>query len=192
MNRKLKLVVAGLGAVALAAGATFAAAQYGKGWRGHGMHRAGLSFGIGISCGDGPRADRMLERLEQRIKPTDGQKASFEEFKVAAKTAAETVKSGCPIEQARNMPEQFGMAEKRLEAELAAVRTLRPAAEKLYASLSDEQKAGVNGVREGRGRDREGDGGRDRMGDRGRDRDRHDRSLSRDRDGSAPDGDTRR
>ena len=192
MNRKSKLVVAGLGAVALAAGATFAAAQYGKGWRGHEKHRAGLSFGIGISCGDGPRADRMLERLEQRIKPTDGQKASFEEFKVAAKTAAETVKSGCPVEQARNMPEQFGMAEKRLEAELAAVRTLRPAAEKLYASLSDEQKAGVNGVREGRGRDRDGDRGRDRMGDRGRDRDRHDRSLSRGRGGSAPDGDTRR
>ena len=192
MNRKSKLVVAGLGAVALAAGATFAAAQYVKGWRVHGMHRAGLSFGIGISCGDGPRADRMLERLEQRIKPTDGQKASFEEFKVAAKTAAEKVKSGCPIEQARNMPEQFGIAEKRLEAELAAVRTLRPAAEKLYASLSDEQKADVNGMREGRGRDREGDVGRDRMGDRGRDRDRHDRSLSRDRDGSAPDGDTRR
>jgi hypothetical protein len=72
MNRKSKLVVAGLGAGALAAGATFATAQYGKGWRGHGMHRAGLSFGIGISCGDGPRADRMLERLEQRIKPTDG------------------------------------------------------------------------------------------------------------------------
>ena len=134
----------------------------------------------------------MLERLEQRIKLTDEQKPSFEEFRAAAKTAAEKVKSGCPVEQARNMPEQFGMAEKRLEAELAAVRTLRPAAEKLYASLSDEQKADVNGMREGRGRDRDGDRGRDRMGDRGRDRDRHDRSLSRDRDGSAPDGDTRR
>jgi hypothetical protein len=71
------------------------------------------------------------------------------------------------------MPEQFGMEEKRLEAELAAVRTLRPAAEKLYASLSDEQKADVNGMREGRGRERDGDRGRDRMGDRGRDRDRH-------------------
>ena len=175
MNRKSKFVVTGLATVALAAGATFAAAQYGMGWRGHGMHRAGQHFRIGLSCGDGSRADRMLERLEERIKPTGDQKATFEEYKVSAKTAAEKVKSGCPIEQPRNMPEQFGMAEKRLEAELAAVRTLRPAAEKLYASLSDEQKADVNGMRDGRGRDRDGDRGRDRMGDRGRDRDRHDR-----------------
>src|SRR3954447_8067442 len=104
MNRKSKGIVTGLAPVALAAGATFAAAQYGVGWRGHGMHRAGPSFRIGLSCGDGSRADRMLERLEERIKLTEAQKPSFEEFKTAAKTAAEKVKSGCPVEQARNMP----------------------------------------------------------------------------------------
>ena len=175
MNRKSKFVVAGLGAVTLAAGATFAAAQYGMGWRGHGMHRRGPSLHIGMFCGDGPRADRMLERFEERIKPTEDQKGVFEEFRAAAKTAADKAKGACPVESPRNLPEQFGMAEKRLGAELDAVRTLRPAAEKLYASLSDEQKAGVNGIREGRGRGKDRDSDRDSERDRGRDRDRHDR-----------------
>jgi hypothetical protein len=139
------------------------------------MRRGGSNFDIGMFCGGGQRADRILERLEERIKPTEGQKASFEEFKGAAKTAADKVKSACPVESPRNVPEQLGMAEKRLEAALDGIRTVRPAAEKLYANLSDEQKAAVNGMREDRGRDRDGDKGRDRERDRGRDRDRHDR-----------------
>jgi LTXXQ motif family protein len=179
MNRKSKFVIAGLGAVALAAGATFAAAQFGGGWRGHGMRHRGLSFDIATFCGDDSRVDRMLTRFEEQVKPTEGQKASFDEFKAAAKTAADKVKAACPIESPRNVPEQFGMAEKRLEAALDAVRTVRPAADKLYANLSDEQKAAMNGMRVGRGRDgdrsSDGDRGRDRDRARGRDRDRNDR-----------------
>jgi LTXXQ motif family protein len=175
MNRKSKFVIAGLSMVALAAGATLAAAQFGGGWHGHGMRRGGPSFDIGMFCGSGQRADRILDRLEERIKPTEGQKASFDEFRAAAKTAADKVKGACPIEQPRNVTEQLSMGEKRLEAALDAIRTVRPAAEKLYASLSDDQKAAVNGMREGRGRDRDGDRDRNKEGDRGRDRDRHDR-----------------
>lgn len=126
VDRKSKLLIAGLGAVALVTGATFAAAQYGMGWRGgHGMR--GGSFQMGMFCGDGSRADRMLERLEGRVKPTEAQKASFAEFKAAAKAAADKVREACPIEAPRNAPERFGMAEKRLEAALGAVRTVRPA-----------------------------------------------------------------
>ena len=150
MNGKSKLIIAGLGTVALAAGATFAAAQFGGGWRGHGMRR-GLAFQKGMFCGDGARVDRVLARLEEHVKPTEGQKASFEEFRTAAKTAANKVKGACPIESPRNVTEQFGMAEKRLEAALEAIRIVRPAADKLYASLADEQKAVMNGMRVGRG-----------------------------------------
>jgi hypothetical protein len=153
MNRTSKFLAAGLGTLVFAAGATFAAAHYGMGWRAHGMRQGGV-LRIGIFCGDGQRVDRMLERLEERVKPTDGQKTSFEEFKAAAKTAANKVKTACPIESPRNVSERLGIAEKRLEAALDAVRTVRPAADKLYASLSDEQKAIVNGMREGRDRDR--------------------------------------
>src|ERR1700682_782626 len=153
MDKKSKLLIAGLGVVVLVTGATFAAAQYGMGWRGgHGMRGEGRSFQMSMFCGDGSRVDRMLERLEEQVKPTEAQKATFAEFKAAAKTAADKVKGACPVEAARNVSERFGMAEKRLEAALDAVRTVRPAADKLYASLSDEQKATVNGMRGGRGR----------------------------------------
>jgi hypothetical protein len=87
-------------------------------------------------CGDGSRVDRMLDRVEELVKPTEAQKAVFADFKTAAKVAAEKVKSTCPIEAPRNIPERFGMAEKRLEAALDAVRTVRPAADKLYAALT--------------------------------------------------------
>ena len=54
MNRKSKFVIAGLGVVALAAGATFAVAEYGKGWRGHGKS---LVFGeIHLTLADGTLA----------------------------------------------------------------------------------------------------------------------------------------
>ena len=150
MNRKSKILVASVGAVALGVGATLAVAQYGMGWRGH-REMSGTGFQFGKFCGDGSRVDRMLERLEERVKPTDAQKAAFADLKTAVKSAAEKVKSTCPIEAPRNVTERLGMAEKRLEAALDAVRTVRPAADRLYAALSDEQKAEVNGVRRGWG-----------------------------------------
>lgn len=151
MSRKAKILVASLGAVVLGTGATLAVAQYGMGWRGHHHMREGSGFQLGMFCGDGSRVDRMLERVEERVKPTEAQKAAFADFKTAAKAAAEKVKSTCPIEAPRNIPERFGMTEKRLEAALDAVRTVRPAADKLYSALTDEQKAEVNGMRRGWG-----------------------------------------
>ena len=63
------------------------------------------------------------------------------------KAGAEKVKAACPIEAPSNAPERLGMAEKRLEAALDAVRIVRP--DKLYAALSDEQKAEADGMRRG-------------------------------------------
>jgi hypothetical protein len=45
--------------------------------------------------------DRMLERLEDRVKPTKAQKAAFADFRTAAKIAADKVRASCPIEQPR-------------------------------------------------------------------------------------------
>jgi LTXXQ motif family protein len=144
MNRKTKLLISGLTAAALGVGATFAVAQYRMGMGGH---RGGMGFHLGMFCGDSSRADRMLDRLEGRLQPTDAQKAVFAEFKAAAKSAGEKVRSACQIEWPRNMPERLAMAEKRAEATIDALRIVRPAADKLYAALSDEQKATINGLR---------------------------------------------
>jgi LTXXQ motif family protein len=150
MIRKSNLLISGLVIVVIGAGTTFAIAQYGTGWRGHHDMRGHMGFRLDMFCGDSTLVDRLLSHLEDRVKPTDVQKAVFADFKTAAKAAADKIKSACPIERPRNVPERFAMAEKRVEATLEAVRTIRPAADKLYAALSDEQKAQMNGLRRGR------------------------------------------
>jgi hypothetical protein len=145
MNRTSKFLIGGLVVLVIGAGTTFAVAQYRMGFHGREGFRGG--FHLGMFCGDGSRIDRMLERLEERVKPTEAQKQVFADFKAAAKTAADKVRNACPIERPRNVPERLAMAEKRVEAALDALRTVRPAADKLYAALADEQKAELNGLR---------------------------------------------
>jgi hypothetical protein len=149
MTRKSQLLIGGLLFGGLGCGITFALAQHHLEWHRHDGMRGEMGFRAAMFCSDGSRVDRILERLEERIKPTDAQKTVFADFKAGAKTAAEKIRSACPIERPRNMPERLAMAEKRLEAALDAVHTVRPATDRLYASLSDEQKAAVNGLRGG-------------------------------------------
>jgi hypothetical protein len=147
MNRKSKLLIGAVIVAVLGVGTTFAIAQYPVGFHGHGGMSDGMGFRLGLFCGDGSHIDRMLERLEDRVKPTEARKAVFADFRTAAGTAADKVRGSCPIERPRNVPERLAMAEKRAEAALDALRTVRPAADKLYSALSDEQKAEMNGLR---------------------------------------------
>lgn len=93
----------------------------------------------------------MLVHIEHKVKPTDAQKASFEDFKTATRQAAEKLRSACPKDTAdkdadapktRPSPiERLARTQTTLEASLEAIKIVRPAAEKFYASLNDEQKA---------------------------------------------------
>ena len=75
------------------------------------------------------------------------QKATFADLSIAAKAAVDKVRGSCPIKRPRNVPDRRAMAEKRAEAALDALRTVRPAADELCAALSDEQKAEMKGLR---------------------------------------------
>ena len=92
-----------------------------------------------------PDGDRvvtfMLERLERITQPTDTQRAAFDSLKNATARASEMARAACPTEQAITPPGRLAAAEKRLEALLQAVRTVRPAMDAFYGSLTDEQKA---------------------------------------------------
>jgi hypothetical protein len=59
--------------------------------------------------------------------------------------------------------ERLSRTQTQLEASLEAVKTVRPAAEKFYVALSDEQKAKFNEHRGWRGK--RGDKGREGPGD---------------------------
>lgn len=193
-NRKMLLGGAALAVVGLgAAGAVARQGHHGWGHHGGGMHGGffGPGFGhMGKVCRDGRAAemvDHMAVRIEHRAKPTEAQRGAFDELKTAMKSAAEKLQAGCPA-QAKAEPgkdssppprpspvERLANAEQMTAATLEAIKTVRPAAEKFYAQLSDEQKASLTPERKGRGwwrhRDRGPDGGRERGPGRGPDRD---------------------
>jgi LTXXQ motif family protein len=195
MTRTRKLLIGGLATVAVIGGVVAASADRG-GW-GHGGPGGRMGMGgmmgmgpMGAVCrGDGAQmADHMMVGLEYKVKPTDAQKPAFEELKSAAKAAALKAKAACPAEPARAAdgtrppakpaPERLALLEAGLTAQLEAIRTVRPAAEKFYATLSDDQKKalderrhggwGKRGDGEGRGGERHGWGtSGEGRGDRG-------------------------
>ncbi|WBT40258.1 MULTISPECIES: Spy/CpxP family protein refolding chaperone [Hyphomicrobium] len=162
MTRKGKYILAGIAAATVGLAAAGAIAQRGH-WEGHkGRHHFGpgasaglLGLGFGgphgrICRGDSAEfADLMLVRLEHRVKVTDEQKPAFEEFKTATRAAADKLREGCPKKPEasdENTPrktpiERLAQTQAGLEASLEALKTYRPAAEKFYASLTEEQKA---------------------------------------------------
>ncbi len=89
-------------------------------------------------------AEWRLDRMEQVIKPSEAQRAKFDEFKAASQKAAETMRTACAADVPTTMVGRMEAMEKRLEAMLGAVKTVRPAFEAFYATLSDEQKASLN------------------------------------------------
>lgn len=130
-------------------------------------------------------SERMIDRIERATQPTAEQKPRFDQLKEAATKAAAIVKAACPAEPSFTPTGRLANAEKHLTAMLEAVRTVRPAMDAFYGSLTDEQKArlslsrramGPMGERHGEWRGMER--GEPRDGDRprgfGRDEDRQD------------------
>lgn len=198
MTRKGKYIFGGVAAACVGLVAAGAMAQRGH-WDGYKGRQHGGGYGAGIlGLGfGGPSGkicrgksaevtDIMLVRLEHRVDITDAQKAGFEEFKTATRAAAEKLREGCPKKPdtaattdgdkaaaPKVSPlDRLAQTQVGLEASLEALKTYRPAAEKFYASLSDEQKAKLT-ERRGGGkrhwkRDRGPHDGDDRSGpDRG-------------------------
>jgi hypothetical protein len=66
------------------------------------------------------------------------------ELKAASIKAAETIASACPREIPDQPPARLELMEKRLDAMLQAVKTVRPAFDAFYAILTNDQKAALN------------------------------------------------
>ncbi len=115
----------------------------GPGMMGHGA--------FGHMCGPAAAgfAEWRIDRLEQVLKPTDAQRAKFDELKTASNKAADIMRSACPTDFPKTVVGRMEVMEKRADAMAQAVKTVRPAMEAFYATLSDEQKAQLD---TGRGR----------------------------------------
>ena len=142
---------AALALATLSLAATADAQPYGRG-PGPGMMGQGMMMGPAMM---GPRSyNRMchpsaagfaqwrIDRIEQAIKPTDAQRAKLDELKAASSKAAEVIRDACPTDAPPTTTvARMAAMEKRLDAMAAAVKTVRPALEAFYATLTDEQKA---------------------------------------------------
>lgn len=134
---------------------------------GPGGPRGGYGWGPGMMMGPGmmgrggpgfmggnwggmcdPRAAGMaewrMERIERLITPTDAQRAALNDLRTASTKAAETISAACPREFPTSATARMELMEKRLDAMLAALKTVRPAFDAFYATLNDEQKARIN------------------------------------------------
>ena len=92
-------------------------------------------------------ADLPIDRIAQAVQPTPAQRAALDELQDASVKAAERLKVDCPSYQTLTPTGRVEAMEERLEATLAAVKTVQPALAKFYNSLSDEQKARFNSLR---------------------------------------------
>jgi hypothetical protein len=85
-----------------------------------------------------------VERIEQVTKPTQQQKDALDKLKVASSQAANQLQVSCPTESPKGPIDRFDAISKRLDAMSAAIKTVRPALDSFYSSLTDEQKARFN------------------------------------------------
>src|SRR5215510_6793195 len=90
--------------------------------------------------------DWPIERISAVVEPTDAQRPALEELRAASAKAIDMLKSGCPKELPSIPTGRLAAMESRLQVMLAAVQTVRPALERFYQSLSDEQKARFNAI----------------------------------------------
>lgn len=120
----------------------------GAGWgpgmmMGPGMMGRGGRGGMGMLCD--PRAAGMaewrMERIERVVQPTEAQRAALNDLRTASTKAAEQIAAACPREFPASASARMELMEKRLETMLAAMKTVRPAFDAFYATLSAEQKA---------------------------------------------------
>jgi hypothetical protein len=91
-----------------------------------------------------------MDRLEQIVKPTAAQKPALDELRSALKAAAEQTAAGCPSEFPKTMAARLELMESRMESMVTAIKAVRPAFDKFYGTLDEQQKARLDSAGPGR------------------------------------------
>jgi hypothetical protein len=87
-----------------------------------------------------------IAEITRTVRPTPEQRALLDELKTAAAKAAEVFKESCGDSYAMTPPGRLRAMTNRVKATLDAVTIVRPALERFYNSLNDEQKARFNAL----------------------------------------------
>jgi hypothetical protein len=103
-----------------------------------------------ICSGDaGGLTDFPIEQISRQVQPTQEQQALLDDLKGATDKAVQILQTACPNDLPATPTGRLAAMRVRVQAMLQAVQTVRPALEKFYASLSDEQKERFNGLDQG-------------------------------------------
>jgi hypothetical protein len=90
--------------------------------------------------------DWPIERISEVIQPTEAQRATLAELKETTSKAIDMLRATCPKDLPSVPTGRLAAMENRVQVMLEAVRTVRNPLDRLYHSLSDEQKARFNAV----------------------------------------------
>lgn len=99
------------------------------------------SFGFMCNPRSAGMAEWRMKRIEDTIKPNDAQKAALADLRAASEKAAAIISAACSAGVPEKSSERMALMEKRVEAMLQAIKTVRPAFEAFYAKLDDTQKS---------------------------------------------------
>jgi hypothetical protein len=95
--------------------------------------------------------DLPIARIRQKVHPSAEQTTLLDQLNAASVKAADVVRASCPHSIPLTPIARLDAAEKRIDAMIEAVQTVRTPLEKFYDSLSDEQKEQFNLIGSGEG-----------------------------------------
>ena len=90
--------------------------------------------------------DLPIQRITQTVQPDDNQRAALDDLKDAIAKAVNVLQSACPTDVPTSPVGRIEVMRTRLEVMLQAVQIVRPALEKFYDALNDEQKERFNAM----------------------------------------------
>ncbi len=118
----------------------------GGGTRGGGGVRGGATASQICSGEAQGLTDFPIERISQQVQPTQDQQALLDDLKAATQKAVQIMQDACPSDLPSTPTGRLAAMRIRVAAMLQAVETVRPALDKFYDALSDEQKERFNAL----------------------------------------------
>lgn len=124
--------------------------------RGPDTRKASRSSQLSQMCGDDFRevAGWPIDRVQQSVSPTSEQRAALDEFADTTIRAAQTIKDTCPIDVVVTPTARLQTMQTRIEGMTQAVAIVGPPLNRLFGSLTDQQKARLNAANEQHEHDR--------------------------------------
>lgn len=99
-------------------------------------------------CGNDSKdiAGFPVEQFRNAIKPNPEQAAALDDLANASQKAAELIRNSCPKDVPLTAPSRLATMQQRVQAMRDAVNIVKPALDKFYGLLSDDQKAAITAL----------------------------------------------